>query len=159
VRAKTLIATALPVTAAAAAGSLAARPSESNWYNRLRTPRYQPPHQAFPIAWTLLYGNIAVSSAATIDRFNATGQHAAAQAYIRALGVNLALNAAWSWLFFNRHMLKTSAAAASALAVSSADLTRRAAAADLRASLPLTLYPIWCSFASVLATHIWRLNR
>jgi translocator protein len=158
-RTKTLISTLLPVAATAVAGSLATRPTESNWYNRLRKPPYQPPRQAFPIVWTLLYGDIAASSAATIDQLNASDRREEARAYVRALGVNLALNASWSWLFFNHHMLKTSAAAAAALAISSADLTRRAAIADRRTGLALGLYPVWCGFASVVATQIWRLNR
>jgi len=158
-RAKTLVATLLPVAATAAVGGLATRPAESSWYLRLRKPRYQPPRQAFPIVWTLLYGDIAVSSAATIDRLNDAGRHDDARAYIGALGVNLVLNAGWSWLFFNRHLLATSAVAAAALAVSGADLTRRAASADGRAASALGLYPVWCAFAAVLSTHIWRLNR
>ncbi|MBV9091465.1 MAG: tryptophan-rich sensory protein [Mycobacteriaceae bacterium] len=151
-RATTLIGTVVPVAAAAVAGSLATRPAESRWYRRLRKPRYQPPRQAFPIVWTLLYADLAISSAATIDRSITREQ---ALDYLRALGVNLALNASWSWLFFNRHMLKTSAAVAAALALSSADLTRRA---DRRVAPVLGLYPLWCAFASVLAAHIWQLN-
>jgi translocator protein len=45
------------------------------------------------------------------------------------------------------------------LTVSSADLARRAAQADPRAGLALSAYPLWCSFATALATHVWRLNR
>jgi benzodiazapine receptor len=156
---RTLIATSLPVAATAVAGSLASRPSDSNWYARLRKPRYQPPSRVFPIAWTLLYADITASSAETIDRLNAGNQRSQARAYVGVLGVNLALNASWTWLFFNRHKLATSAAVAAALAVSSADLTRRAAIADRRTGLALSLYPLWCGFASVLSTHIWRLNR
>ena len=76
-----------------------------------------------------------------------------------ALAVNLVLNGSWSWLFFNRHYLATSAAVAGALAVSSADLTRRAVAVRGVGAAPLALYPLWCSFATVLSTHIWLLNR
>ena len=46
--------------------------------------------------------------------------------YINTLAVNLVLNAGWSWLFFNRRLLGTSAIAAAVLAVSSSDLNRRA---------------------------------
>ena len=34
-------------------------------------PRYQPPPQVFPVVLTLLYSDIAVTSAATIDLLNA----------------------------------------------------------------------------------------
>ena len=156
---KTLTAATLAVAATAAAGSLATRPTRSRWYERLRKPRYQPPRQVFPIVWTLLYCDVAVSSAATIDRLTAAGRRDDARRYIRALGMNLALNAAWSWLFFNRHMLKTSALAAAALTISSADLTRRALPAHGPAALALAVYPVWCGFATVLSTDIWCRNR
>ena len=145
--------------AAAVAGSLASRPADSPWYRRLLKPRYQPPQPTFPIVWTLLYGDIAASSAAVIDRFNDTNRRAEARAYTGALGMNLVLNAGWSWLFFSRHKLGPSAALAAVLAASTADLTRRAANADWRAGLALSPYPLWCSFASALATQVWWLNR
>ena len=73
--------------------------------------------------------------------------------------VNLVINAGWSWLFFRYHRLGASALGAAVLAVSSADLVRRTAQADPRAGLALSPYPVWCTFATVLATHVWRLNR
>ncbi|OBG70225.1 TspO/MBR family protein [Mycobacterium sp. E3339] len=155
----TLAATGLAVAAAAVSGSIASPTSVSTWYARLRKPPYQPPSAAFPVAWTTLYGDIAVTSAETIDAFRASGQHDKARRYATALGVNLILNASWSWLFFRFHKLGASAVGAAVLTASSADLARRAAQADPRAGLALSAYPLWCSFATVLATHIWRLNR
>jgi tryptophan-rich sensory protein len=49
--------------------------------------------------------------------------------------------------------------AAAALAVSSADLARRAADADVKLGAAMAPYPLWCSFATVMSTDIWRLNR
>lgn len=155
----TLVATGLGVTAAAVSGSIASPTSVSTWYARLRKPRYQPPSAAFPVAWTTLYADIAVTSAVAIDAFEASGQREKARGYAAALGVNLILNAAWSWLFFRFHKLGASAVGAAVLTASSADLARRAAQADPRAGLALSAYPLWCSFATVLATHVWRLNR
>ncbi|KAA1251330.1 tryptophan-rich sensory protein [Mycobacterium simiae] len=155
----TLAATGLAVTAAAASGSIASPPNTSPWYLRLRKPPYQPPSIAFPVVWTTLYGDIAASSAVAIDRFRATGQDDKARRYIAALSVNLVLNAGWSWLFFRFHKLGASALGAAVLATSSADLVRRTAEADRRAGWAMLPYALWCSFATVLATHIWRLNR
>jgi len=155
----TLAATSLAVAAAAGTGSVASTPSVPGWYSRLRKPRYQPPGAAFPVAWTTLYADIAATSAVAIDRFRASGRHDRARAYAAALGVNLTLNAGWSWLFFRYHKLGASAVGAAVLAASSADLARRAAQADPRAGLALAPYPLWCTFATVLATGVWRLNR
>lgn len=154
-----LAATTVAVAAAAGAGSIANAKAVPSWYSRLRKPPYQPPNAAFPVAWTTLYVDIATTSALAIDRFRATGQHDEARRYAAALGVNLLLNGGWSWLFFRYHKLGASAVGAAALTASSADLARRAAQADRRAGLALSLYPLWCAFATVLATGVWRLNR
>jgi translocator protein len=156
---KSILGTALATAAAAVAGSVASRQGVETWYPALRKPRYVPPNAAFPIAWTTLYTDVAVTSAATIDRFRADGQDAKARAYIAALGTNLVLNASWSWLFFKLHKLGPSVAVAGALTLSSADLARRAADADPKAGAALVPYPLWCSFATLLSTDIWRLNR
>jgi hypothetical protein len=37
-------------------------------YSRLRKPPYQPPAAASPVVWTALFGDIAATSAVTIDR-------------------------------------------------------------------------------------------
>jgi translocator protein len=154
-----LAATTAAVTAAAGTGSIASARSVPAWYSRLRKPPYQPPGTAFPVVWTTLYGDIAVTSAVAIDRFRAAGQHQKARGYAAALSVNLLLNAGWSWLFFRYHNLGASALGAAVLTASSADLVRRAAQADGRAGLALSPYPVWCAFATALATHVWRLNR
>lgn len=153
---RTFLPTALAVVATAVAGSLASKPAvESDWYATLRKPRYQPPSVAFPIAWTSLYTDIAVVSAATLD----DAPEQARRGYIRALTLNLVLNGSWSWLFFNRRKLGASAIAAGVLTASSVDLTRRAAAVRGAKAAPLGLYPLWCAFATALSTHIWVLNR
>jgi translocator protein len=152
-------ATTLAVATAAGTGSIASSKAIPVWYDRLRKPAYQPPRIAFPLVWTTLYGDIAATSAVALDKFRAAGQHDKARGYAVALGANLLLNAGWSWLFFRYHKLGASAVGAAALTASSADLVRRAAQADPRAGRALTPYPVWCAFATVLATHVWRLNR
>lgn len=154
-----LAATSLAVAAAAGTGSIASSNAIPRWYSRLRKPSYQPPRVAFPTVWTALYADIAATSAVTIDRFRAAGQHDEARAYTVALAANLLLNAGWSWLFFGYHKLGASALGAAALTVSSADLVRRTAQATPRGGLALLPYPLWCGFATILSTRIWRLNR
>jgi tryptophan-rich sensory protein len=62
-------------------------------------------------------------------------------------------------VFFGRRTLGPAAVAAAALAVSSADLARRAGDADVKLGAALAPYPLWCTFATVMSTDIWRLNR
>ncbi|MGD9622614.1 MAG: TspO/MBR family protein [Mycolicibacterium sp.] len=158
-RSTTLSKTAGAALATAALGGLASRPAQSHWYRRLRKPGFQPPRQVFPVVWPILYADIAVVSASVIDTFNDRGEAAEARSYTRALAVNLALNAGWSWVFFNRRRLGGSAVLAGALTASSADLARRAASANPTAGVALAPYALWCAFATVLSTRIWQLNR
>jgi tryptophan-rich sensory protein len=156
---RTLLPTALAVTATAVLGGLASRPAQSAWYKTLKKPPYQPPRQAFPIVWPVLYADIAVTSATTLDHLEARGEDQQRRAYIVALVTNLVLNGSWSWLFFNQRRLGASAIAAAALTISSADLTRRSIAVQGTKAAPLAAYPAWCAFATALSTHIWALNR
>lgn len=156
---KTIAGTALATAAAAVVGSLSSRAGIESWYPQLRKPRYVPPNGVFPVAWTTLYADIALTSAATVDRFRADGDDGKANAYVAALGVNLGINAAWSWVFFKAHRLGPAALVAGALAISSADLVRRSAEADSKLGVRLAPYPIWCTFATVMSADIWWRNR
>jgi tryptophan-rich sensory protein len=158
-RSTTLATTAAAVAATALAGSAASRDVRSRWYARLRKPPIQPPGAVFPVVWTALYADIAVSSAATLDALRADGRDAEAAAFGRALAANLVLNGTWSWVFFRWHRLGAAVAVAAALAASSADLARRAGRARPAAGAALGPYAAWCSFATVLSAEIWRRNR
>jgi tryptophan-rich sensory protein len=158
-RATTLGATAAAVAATALVGARASQDVRSRWYARLRKPSIQPPGAVFPVVWTALYADGAVSSAATLDALRADGRDDDAAAFGRALAANLVLNGAWSWVFFRWHRLGAAVAVAAALAASSADLTRRAGRVCPGAGAGLGAYAAWCAFATVLSTQIWRRNR
>ncbi|MFW0794018.1 TspO/MBR family protein [Gordonia sp. CPCC 205515] len=158
-RPTTLIATGLATAAASVAGTVTTRSSLETWYPRLRKPGFTPPTPVIPIVWTTLYADIAVTSAVAIDDLREQGRDDEAAAYAAALAANLVLNAGWSWLFFGAHRLGAAAVTAGALAVSSADLTRRTAQANAPAGAALAPYPLWCAFATALSTEFWRLNR
>jgi benzodiazapine receptor len=155
----TLAKTATAALTTAFVGGLASRPAQSKWYTQLRKPSFQPPRQASPIVWPILYATIAVVSARSIDRLHADGEPDRARDYTAALGANLAVNAAWSWVFVSRRQLGAAAVTAAVLTASSADLTRRAVQAQGAPGAILTPYPLWCAFATALSTRIWMLNR
>ncbi|MFH5877319.1 TspO/MBR family protein [Arthrobacter sp. NA-172] len=158
----TLVRTAAATAATALAGSVAADP-DGDWYRGLRKPGWQPPAIAFPVVWTALYADIAVSSAVALDGRDAleTGGAATAQKirdYRRALAVNLFLNAAWSWLFWRGRRPQLAAAECAVLTVSSADLVRRTYALNRGAGRSLAPYAVWCGFATALSTAIAKGN-
>jgi tryptophan-rich sensory protein len=147
------------VAATAGLGGLASADVDGPWYSGLEKPSFQPPPVAFPIAWTALYADLALTTAHALDRLERSGRAEEAAAYRRALAANLAVNAAWSWVFFRWHRLGPAVGVAGLLAVSSADLVRRTARVSKPAAVALAPYPAWCTFATVLSGAIWRLNR
>ena len=104
-RTSTLVGTALATASTAVIGSIASKRGVQTWYPKLDKPGYVPPNVVFPVAWTTLYADIAVTSASTIDRMRDDGDDARRRNYVAALGVNLVLNAGWSWLFFRLNKL------------------------------------------------------
>jgi benzodiazapine receptor len=156
---RSLVKTAAAAAVTAGVGALASQDTDSRWYRRLSKPAFQPPAIAFPVVWTALYADIAVSSAAVIDALCAEGRHDDATAFARALHLNLVLNGSWTWVFFKAHRLDAAVVTAAALTVSSVDLARRARPGSTTASAALVPYAAWCGFATVLSAAIWRRNR
>jgi len=150
---------AAAVAATAGAGSVASKDVNTRWYAALEKPPYQPPGAAFPIAWTTLYADIALTAAHALDRLESAGRTGEAAAYRRALALNLVVNAGWSWVFFRWHRLGPAVGVAGLLALSSADLVRRTARVSPAAGAALAPYPVWCTFATVLSGDIARRNR
>jgi tryptophan-rich sensory protein len=147
------------VAATAGLGGLASQEVRTAWYADLDKPSFQPPDAAFPIAWTTLYTDLALSAAHVLDRLERSGRTEEAAAYRRALAVNLAVNASWSWVFFRWHRLGPAVGVAGLLALSSADLLRRTARVSRPAAVALAAYPAWCGFATALSAAIHRRNR
>lgn len=150
---------AAAVAATAGLGSIGSRDVDSPWYAALDKPSFQPPGVAFPVVWTTLYTDIALTTGHALDRLEAAGRHEEAAAYRRALAANLAVNAAWSWVFFRWHRLGPAVGVAGLLALSSADLVRRTSRVSPAAGAALAPYPAWCGFATLLSADLWRRNR
>ncbi|MBB1484384.1 tryptophan-rich sensory protein [Tessaracoccus sp. MC1865] len=141
----------------ALSGSLATDPG-SAWYRALDKPGWKPPSWVFPIVWTALYTDIALTSAKVIEDLEAQGDPASADRYRNALVLNLALNQGWSWAFFRAHRLGSATVLAGLLAASSWDLARRAGPSGSSRMAALAPYAAWCSFATFLTAEIRRRN-
>lgn len=144
-------------------GALATNP-KSIWYRSLAKPVIQPPAAVFPLVWNALYADIAVTSALTLadERERAAAGEDRARSRLRgmvfALGGNLIFNAGWSAVFFRGHRLGLSTGVAAALALSSADLVRRAGRTGPSRGVLLAPYVAWTAFATVLTGAIWQKN-
>ncbi|MEW1951869.1 tryptophan-rich sensory protein [Terrabacter sp. NPDC080008] len=139
------------------AGSIATKP-DSQWYRSLDLPDWQPPTLAFPVVWTALYADIAGGSTAVLNAYDKAGDREGRGRYLKAFGTNLALNAAWSVLFWRSRRPWVAAAQAALLTASSADLARRAGLVSKGAGIALSPYAVWCGFATALSTAIARRN-
>ena len=83
-------------------GSQLANSGESNaWFASLAKPALYPPPQLFGIAWTALYVLMGVAFALVLSARGAWWRGRAASAFL----VQLALNLAWSPVFFALHQI------------------------------------------------------
>jgi len=124
------------------------------WYASLRKPAWNPPSWVFGPVWTALYTMMAVAAWLVWRR----GGFAARRRPLILFLVQLALNAAWTPLFFGLQQ--------PGWAFAEIVLLWLAIAATLAAFRPvspaaawlLAPYLAWVSFAALLNFSLWRLN-
>ena len=150
---KTTIVTIGAVAATAAIGGVAADPG-SAWYRSLRKPRWQPPPPAYALAWTPLYATIAYAGARALARARSRDRRQLASGLI----LDLALNAAWTPVFFRGRRPRAALAEIACLNIANALLIRRISRADRGAAIILLPYAGWTVFATALNAEIVRLN-
>lgn len=124
------------------------------WYDSLNKPSWNPPGWVFGPVWSTLYTMMAVAAWLVWQR----GGFSSQREPLSWFTVQLALNAAWSPLFFGLHR--------PGLAFGEILLLWGAIAGTMGAFYPvsraamylLTPYLAWVSFATVLNFTLWRLN-
>ena len=140
--------------AAAAAGSAFTNPSLPQWYAALHKPAWNPPNWLFAPVWTALFAMMAVAVWLVWSRAGFLGSPLATGLF----AVQLALNIAWSAVFFGMRNPDAAFAEIVTLWVSIAVTVVAFAQVDAVAAWLLAPYLAWVSFASVLNWTIWRLN-
>ena len=136
-------------------GSRLTIPNLGGWYRRLDKPAWNPPDRVFGPVWTVLYLLMGVA-AVRVWRARRAGRdvHPALALY----GVQLGLNLAWSWLFFDRRRLDLALADFAALDVAIAGTAVAFGRVRPDAGLLLVPYLAWSAFATVLNAEIARRN-
>lgn len=145
------------VAATSILGQIATYPNLIPWYAGLAKPDFNPPNWIFAPVWTTLYALMAFALWRILrGRKQRLGTH-----HYYAIGLFfllLALNAAWSWMFFWAHSpllglinIVPQFVVILATVVSFARIDRLAA---------ISLLPLaaWVAFAGVLNAAIWFLN-
>jgi len=139
---------------AATLGSAATQPNLADWYDKLIKPAWNPPKWIFGPVWSLLYLSMAVAAWQIWRQSGVRG----AIVPLGLFAIQLALNAAWSWIFFGFHHLGAAVIEilflwAAILATTIAFWRRSAVAGWL-----MVPYLAWVTFAAFLTHTIWRLN-
>jgi benzodiazapine receptor len=138
----------------AALGGAVTAPSVGSWYPTLRKPPFNPPDWLFAPVWTALYITIAVAGWRVWLARGRTGARAAMASY----SAQLALNLAWSFVFFGAHLIGVAFGEILVLLGAigiNVVLFRRI---DRVAGWLLAPYAAWVAFATVLNFALWRLN-
>ncbi|MBN9075090.1 MAG: tryptophan-rich sensory protein [Rhizobiales bacterium] len=145
----------LPIVAASLLGQWATYPNLANWYAGLTKPVFNPPNWIFAPVWTTLYILMAWSVWRILKLPVATpGRNIALVFFF----LQLALNAAWSWLFFGFN--NPLAGLVNIVLQWIVILITIALFWQLDGIAAVCLVPLaaWVAFATLLNFEIWRLN-
>ncbi len=154
-----LVAAILPVAATAIVGSLSTQAEIGGWYAQLNKPWFNPPDWVFPVAWTILYTMIAIALWRLLGARPRTGP--SREGWRLALAVflvQIALNAAWTPVFFSAHAVGLGLVVVAALLVMVLWTIRLTWRFDRLAAWLLVPYALWVAFATILNAAILRLN-
>ena len=134
----------------AGAGGMAATPNIP-WYAGLVKPSWTPPSWVFGPVWSALYLCMAVAAWLVWRQGNVAVS-------MMLFGVQLAFNAAWSWLFFGLHSPR--AAFVDIILLLAAIIATAVSfwRCSTVAGILFVPYLIWVSFVAVLNYAVWRLN-
>lgn len=127
-----------------------------SWYAAIEKPFFTPPGWVFGPVWTILYVLMGVAA------FLVWRRGLAVRAVRVALGWflgQLVLNALWSPVFFGWHRIGLALIVIVLLWAAIVVTLYRFLRVSRVAALLLVPYLLWVSFATVLNTAIWWLNR
>ena len=145
--------------ATAAFGSFFTSDSVETWYPTLEKPSWRPPNAAFGPVWTVLYALMAISAWLVWRGDSTSGDGAKPRKWaLAAWFVQLALNGAWSAVFFGGRSPGGGLAVISLLVPSIAATAALSYKVSEPAGLLLLPFLARTSFATALNARIWQLN-
>ena len=135
-------------------GAAFTAPEIEVWYRTIEKPSWNPPDFVFGPVWTTLYLMMAIAAWLV---WSPAGFKAAALP-LSLFFFQLALNVAWSWMFFGMHRPGWAFAEIAMLWVSIVATTATFFKRSRPAGWLFVPYLAWVSFAGFLNFTIWRLN-
>lgn len=127
---------------------------ENGWYAGLDKPSFQPPAKAFGIVWTTLYTMLGIALAAILNEPPSKQRRDA----LWLFGGQIALNFAWSPIFFGLQMIDVALVTIIVMlimAAATANMFRRIRPVAGWLMLP---YLLWLCLATALNYETGRLN-
>jgi len=126
----------------------------SGWYRTLARPAIAPPNWVFGPVWTLLYGLMAFAAWRVW-----LAEHSSARSWAVGLFLaQLALNLAWTWIFFRKHAIGAALIEIALLWAAICATTLAFSRVEHAAAWLMAPYLAWVTFASALNAAYWRLN-
>lgn len=144
----------IAVAATSVVGQLATYPNLEPWYAGLIKPSFNPPNWVFGPTWTALYLSMAFSAWRILRLADTPERRWALSLFF----VQLALNAAWSWMFFaaNNPLLGLINIVPQFLIIVATVVAFYRL--DILAGRSLVPLAAWVAFATLLNFTIWELN-
>lgn len=121
------------------------------WYESLQKPAWTPPKWAFPVVWTLLYAAIAYAGWLVWSR-------AGWSLPILFWGLQIVVNALWSWMFFGLRRMRLALGDIALLWLSILGFIVTAWPVSDLAALLFLPYLVWVTTAGFLNYSVLRLN-
>lgn len=137
-----------------AAGGAATASTVGTWYQALQKPPFNPPDWLFTPVWTVLYVMMAVAGWRVWRAHGLRGARAA----MALFAIQLALNLAWSFVFFGYRLIGAALVEIVALLVAIVVTTILFWRRDRIAGALFVPYAGWVGFATVLNLALWQLN-
>ncbi|MES1997592.1 MAG: TspO/MBR family protein [Pseudomonadota bacterium] len=126
----------------------------NGWFDALVKPSFMPPGWLFGVAWTILYALMGVALAMILALRPSPRRRNALALFF----AQLALNLAWSPIFFGLHDIKLAQVVIFAIAAIAAGAAGQFFRLRRVAGLLLTPYLGWLVFAATLNSTILNLN-
>ncbi|TNY18439.1 TspO/MBR-related protein [Rhodotorula diobovata] len=155
------IAVGLPLVLGMADGQVT-KSSLQSWYPSLTQPAGEPPRWAFPVVWTTLYVGMGFASHVLVKALDTaiigSPTSRLAMSALKLYWAQLALNLAWTPLFFGLRNPLLGLADILPLTATTYALAGKAYKVDPRTAFVFVPYCAWLSYATYLNAGIWWLN-
>ena len=142
------------VLAGSASGWLSNSGFGNGWFDALRKPSFMPPGWAFGVVWPILYVLLGIALA----RILALPDSPRRQTGLILFFIQLALNFAWSPIFFAAHDISLALITIVLMAALAAGAAGQFRRLDPTAGMLMVPYLAWLVFAAMLNSAIADLN-